>query len=100
MKALDEYETIKPNIILSHDINTTISSFISNPSILKMFGLKPDMVTMTQDLLEQMFEIYHPKMWIFGHYHKDFSIVYKNTRFMCIRERGYVDFFENWKISS
>lgn len=98
--CLQEYETIKPNVVMSHDCPASVSSMIGNPEIMKAFGWQPDLITSTQELLEQMFDIHKPKLWIHGHYHRDYKLIYKGVKFIGIAEREFVDFDTDWNVIS
>jgi hypothetical protein len=71
---------------------------MSNGEVLLAFGYPMDLVTSSQELMQQMLDIHPPKLWVFGHYHKNWEIKYRGTHFMCIAERQYIDFDENWEI--
>ncbi len=98
LAALEAYETFKPDVVFSHDCPSDISNLFGNPEILIAFGWPRNMVTSSQELMQQMLEIHSPKLWVFGHYHKNWDIKYHKTHFMCIAERQYIDFDENWEI--
>lgn len=87
------YGKIKPSIILSHSCPYSIAKTIGNPATLRYFGFNPDtFITTTQDLLQNMLQIYRPKLWIFAHHHKHFDQVINGTRFICLEELKYIDF--------
>ena len=96
--CFEEYRDAKPDVVMSHDCPATISKMIGVPGILEAFGFKKDFVSQSQNLLEQMFIVHQPKLWIFGHYHKSHDFTYKGCRFMCLAEREYVDFNEKWVV--
>ena len=98
MECLKEYEQVKPDVVLSHDICDDVSKMIGSPDILKMFGWPSDMVTTTQSLLQNMLEIHQPKLHFFAHYHKNWEIKYKGCHFRCVGECSFVDVDENWNI--
>lgn len=85
--ALEEYIKIKPKLMLSHDCPTDIAKIIGNDDILRNFGFEPSTFnTRTQHYLQKMLDVHKPKIWIFGHHHKNVDMVYKNTRFVCLPE--------------
>ncbi len=55
----------------------------------------------TERLLENLYRIHQPKIWLFGHWHTDWDYTYKNpdtgkeTRFICLGELSYKDFPKN-----
>lgn len=98
LHCLQVYESIKPSVVMSHDCPASISTMIGNPDIMKAFGWQPDLITSTQELLEQMLDIHRPKLWVHGHYHVDYKLTYKGVKFIGIAEQQFVDFDENWNI--
>jgi hypothetical protein len=98
LACLQEYETVKPAVVMSHDCPSSVSNMIGNPDILQAFGWPADMVTTSQELMQQMLDIHRPKLWIFGHYHKNIGFTYKDTHFICVDERHYIDFDRSWNI--
>jgi hypothetical protein len=97
-KCFNLYERLLPKVVMSHDCPAIISNMIGNPDFVQAFGYPRDMTSSTQHLLQQMFDFHQPRLWIFGHYHRNWTLVYKNTRFICIAEREYIDFSESWRI--
>lgn len=96
--CLDLYEQIKPDVVMAHDCPASISSMIGNPEILIAFGWPKDMVSSTQELLQQMVDVHSPRLFLFGHHHKEFHIRYHDTDYYCLPERKYLDFNEEWSI--
>lgn len=96
--CLSDYEKSKPDIVFSHECPSSISYLIGNPEILIAFGLDRNFVTSTQELMQQIFDIHKPKIWCHGHYHLNNKIKYHGTTFMCIAERQYLDFNEQWEM--
>lgn len=97
-EALQEYKETKPDVVMSHGCPTSISELVGNPGVWKYFGWEEKCVTNTQHLLEHMFNFHQPKLWLFGHYHRNWSTTVNNTKFMCVDELCYVDFNENWEL--
>jgi len=98
LNCLDEYEAWKPNVVITHDCPADISSKIGNPRVLQAFGWPTDYVARTQHLLQQMWKIHQPKLWIFGHMHKKWNQVINGTHFYCLDELQYLDFDMEWNI--
>ena len=98
LNCLEHYERFKPDVVMSHDCPYTVSKMIGNPDILLAFGFSINMTTSSQELMQQMFDIHQPKLWLFGHYHVNEKFRYHGTRFICVGERSYIDFNENWEI--
>lgn len=90
--CIDLYRQVKPVVMLSHDGPTQATKVISNPDVLRAFGHNPDTFqTRTQQALTLMLKYHQPKLWIFGHYHKDVKFRVEGTQFACLPELGYVD---------
>lgn len=81
--AIDAYELVKPNVMLSHDCPDEISRFI--------LGGKIKHRTTTNNALQAMFEIHQPKYWFFGHYHDHYMIEKNGTTFICIPKETFMD---------
>lgn len=82
-----QYEKTKPQLVVSHDCPLSISRRFSNSPILKNYGFDPETFqTNTGLLLEELFRIHQPRMWIFGHHHKHYDEVVNGCRFVCLRE--------------
>lgn len=96
--CLREYGMMKPKVVMSHGCPIFIKEKISNPDIMRSFGWPEDMNSVTQQLLQDMWDVHQPELWIFGHFHRDWYHVEGNTTFICMKELGYLDFDEDWRI--
>lgn len=74
--CLDEYEKYKPEIVLTHTC----------PQIITEMYFNIYDKTTTGNGLQAMFEIHKPKLWIFGHHHKDLNETVLGTQFICLSE--------------
>lgn len=76
IRGFDLYEKVKPEIVVTHDCPHSIRH--------TLFGItdKSD----TSNMLEAMFQIHKPKIWVFGHHHRSKDINIKGTRFICLSE--------------
>ena len=81
--AIDLYNEILPDIVLSHDCPFNILS--------KLYGTAHKEVTITGQILDTCFEAHQPKMWLFGHHHQDKTFQIGRTTFKCLGELSYVD---------
>jgi predicted phosphodiesterase len=79
--CMKEYERIKPEIMFSHDCPTICLNNFKR-------GLPQ---SHTRRLLQELFEIHRPRMWLFGHHHVDVDFCIKNTRFIGLGELSYFD---------
>ena len=97
-QCIKEYEIAKPDVVISHTCPSEVAKIIGNPMVLHSFGFSPERFnTETQALLQDLFEIHKPKLWIFGHFHMNIDIQYRGTRFICKPELGFTD-IENGKV--
>lgn len=75
-EAVALYEKEKPDIVISHDCPMTPRQ--------SMFGYRDG--GRTAQALETMFNIHQPKVWAFGHHHRQKQETVCGTRFMCFGE--------------
>ena len=97
--AYDQYQMYMPNVMLSHSAPTEIVKLISNPDILRQFGLREDHTTPTQCLLQSCFEFHQPRLWVFGHFHMNALVKLGKTTFICLNELSqlHIDRKGNWE---
>lgn len=75
-ECLDSYETLSPvDVVLSHDC----PQFLAN----ELWGYHP---SFTRKLLDGIFQIRKPKLWVFGHHHKSIDMTIDGCRFVCLNE--------------
>lgn len=76
--CVDYYNTIKPEIVLAHDCPMFVAT--------ELFGFprNTDYVTHTRLLLESLVQDHAPKIFIFGHHHKNRDMVIEGTRYICL----------------
>lgn len=78
-QAISAYEQAKPDIVISHGCPASVLPFfVTNPT-----KYHP---SRTAQLLDAMWEIHHPKMWIFGHHHQTETLNDKGCLFRCLNE--------------
>ncbi len=73
--AIDFIKDERPPIIVTHDCPEFIYGYHS----------------LTSKALDKLFEVYQPKVWVFGHHHKPFDKVIGETRFVGLAELGVFD---------
>ena len=67
--CLDYFKSHKPDIIISHDCPQFLVNFASSNTRL---------------LLEEVYNLVKPKLWIYGHHHVHTDTVIYGTRFVCL----------------
>jgi predicted phosphodiesterase len=89
-QLIDIYDLVRPSIMVTHDTAETAAAqlFINTGESLAG-GVQ--FRTKTGSALEAMFNIHKPKIWIFGHWHRDKDEVINGTRFICLNELSYCD---------
>ena len=76
----ESYESVKPDIVISHDCPLFVCK--------QLFGYGDK--TITNQLLNSLFEIHHPELWIFGHHHKSIQQNIDGTKFICLKELEHI----------
>lgn len=75
-ELLDLYEKTKPKIVISYDC----------PQIVRQTCFNIFDKSTTSNLLQVMFEIHKPDLWIFGHHHRSINVVIDGVNFICLTE--------------
>lgn len=80
------YATAKPDIVLSHQTADDIVPLMGlDPGFAFRMGHKEAYpATRTGQTLNMCLNLHRPKLWLFGHYHRDFDEVIHGTRFICL----------------
>jgi len=91
--AVEEYSRNRPRIVLSHDAPTHVARLawqnarrFSAPNPKAAFC-----ASRTTDFLERLLENHRPRLWLFGHHHRDWRHKEGGTLFVCLGELSYVD---------
>lgn len=83
-KAIDAYAAAKPEIVISHGCPAeVIPFFITNPG-----KVNP---SRTAQMLDAMFQVHRPKLWVFGHHHKSETLTVGDCVFRCLNELETMD---------
>lgn len=77
-KAIQLYEKVKPDIVVTHECPESI--------VRKIMPYSPLIKTRTNQALQAMLEAHKPKSWFFGHHHKTWSEKIEGCLFMCLGE--------------
>jgi DNA repair exonuclease SbcCD nuclease subunit len=99
-EAFNLYKEAKPDVVMTHGCPISISEMVGNPGVWKYFGWDEKQTTNTQLMLEYMLQTHRPKLWLFGHYHRNWERLINDTKFICVDELSYIDFNENWEALS
>lgn len=85
-KAYKEYCNVKPSIMLSHEAPYSILDHLNLSRLFALnYGYTTNCIsTRTNIALQKMFDEHKPKIYFFGHYHKDFDKIIDGTRFICL----------------
>lgn len=67
-----------PNFLLGKELGLVTNNWDIEPSF-------------TSKLLARVYEIVQPKLWVFGHFHKNWVHKHENTTFVCLNELCYAD---------
>ena len=81
---IEQYKDIQPDIMITHTAPINIPG---GPMGIKIFGSG----ARTEHALQEMLDAHRPKLWIFGHWHKNFDQVVDGTRFICLNELDFID---------
>lgn len=82
------WEKVKPRVVVSHDCPDTIKTRLLNDDELHKYSGWPDVTTLTERALQTMFEIWQPDVWVFGHYHRQWTTRADGTKFVCVNTCG------------
>jgi len=87
LQCLELYAKTKPDILISHEAPRFWANEIGNPNVLKNFGFDPEtFTTSTSELLNQMFEVHIPKLFVCGHFHISRKKNYKGCKMRVLSE--------------
>lgn len=93
-KCITMYEATKPDVVITHTAPEFLIDLILAPG--------NNYRDMSCRLLQRLWEIHKPKLWIFGHWHHNLNQLVGNCRFVCLNELNYLDFdnqgISDWEI--
>ncbi len=85
----EAYIAAKPKLMITHDAPREICfRMIESGLGIKSIGFNHNTTT---DLLQELYEIHQPDLWIYGHWHSDFRRKEGNTQFVCLDILEYMD---------
>ena len=79
--AIELYEDVKPDIALSHECPTI---FKDNMGVEYRYNI----TSSTESLLQRLFEIHKPSLWVCGHHHIRVTRVISGVTFQCLGSVG------------
>lgn len=88
IQCLNLYEKNKPDFVISHECPESIVDQVSTLTQYNGESIKP---SFTCKLLQQLLEIHRPSVWFFGHHHRKWLKIIKNTEFHCLDELDFCD---------
>ena len=91
--AQQQYLQARPSIVISHDAPTDIARFAAQHA--RELG-PPDPTAVfrpsrTNEFLARLLEQHPPRLWLFGHHHRDWRYRDGATLFVCVGQLSYVD---------
>lgn len=96
--CLLEYEAGQyADIVISHEAPkiATQDEDTFYREVLEYWGYDKDWSSDTALLLQKMWEMNKPRLWVFGHHHTFFDKVIDGTRFICLPEFGWCDIYDD-----
>jgi len=93
LHAEQQYLTAQPRIMLTHDAPTSIARFAWQHA-RRLGPPNPEAVfqpSRTNEFLARLFIQHAPKLWLFGHHHRDCQTRDGETLFVCVGELSYYD---------
>jgi len=84
--AIEEYCDTKPEIVITHECPGDYTG------ISVMMFKKSWINNRTGLALQNMWNYHKPKLWIFGHWHRNIVMDIKETTFICLDELDYVEY--------
>ena len=107
-KKPEEIQKLIPNRPWSAIRQKALDLKLTRPSLwtpqeiqfLKDWGFPEDWRSSTQELLQNMYEVWQPKLWIHGHMHKAAKNQLGKTLFISLDELGYVDVNEDLEVEN
>lgn len=87
------YLECRPNLVLSHTCPAHIVPFIhEHVRQQRRYPIhEKSESSITNHLLERLFDAHQPAKWCFGHYHNDWSYCELDTVFHCVGELSFFD---------
>lgn len=91
-QLVDTIALLQPKMILSHDCPTICAEYGVLTNGMK---LRP---SFTSQLLQIVWQVWQPDIWVFGHHHHDWDMTIEKTRFICLNELSSLDLYPDGKM--
>ena len=87
--CLKLYEEVKPKLLLTHDCPNIMRDYL----LANGHGFGPQIVirSKTGDMLQYLFDVWKPELWIAGHWHCGEFTDINGCHFQILPELGYID---------
>ena len=104
--AIEMYKWVSPKVMVSHECPLEWVKLVTSKEVVENLGYgryKDGVIpTRTNHALQEMLNYHKPKLYIFGHYHQDYTYSYaykgEDKIFICLNELSYIDInLENFK---
>jgi predicted phosphodiesterase len=86
-----EFLAARPSIVITHDAPTEVARLAVKLRHARRNEGAVFHPTRTNEFLARLFERHPPKLWLFGHHHRDVEFRIGDTWFVCVGELSYVD---------
>jgi hypothetical protein len=77
-QCIDLYEKVKPEVVIAHDCPMFVATELFD------FPRQVEYTSHTRLLLESLVKTHTPKIFIFGHHHKERDAIIEGTRYICL----------------
>ena len=90
----------RPAILISHDAPTHIARLAWENARNMRYPNPEDyfVASKTNSFLDRILEISAPRLWVFGHHHKDWKYHEGETQFVCVGQLSYIDIDHEGKL--
>jgi predicted phosphodiesterase len=87
------YAAARPTIVITHDAPTAVARVAWENSLrhARRDAAAVFRPSRTNEFLTRLFERHAPRLWLFGHHHRDLEHRVGDTWFRCVGELSYVD---------
>jgi hypothetical protein len=77
-EIFDLYQTVKPEVMVSHDIPASVAKIVFNVREDRMF------LNTTNMLFDEMMRFHQPAIWVAGHWHQNVDQFVNGCRFRIV----------------